>query len=146
MIIWSRWGIFVLLFLGLGIGLGFAIGGILGLIESSGPRNGVFVGIGFMLSAVGLYFFNKYVIDKHLDKPRAAVIYQKLAEPVRNENGTVQTHRAIAVTHPETGQQLVTKPTSSFFFVPVRFWPFVIGALGILVFLINLVVLIASGR
>jgi len=145
MIIWSRWGIVVLLFIGLGIGLGFAIAGILGLIAPSGPRNGVFVGIGFMLSAVGLYFFNKHVVDKHLDKPRAAVVYEKLPEPVRLENGAVQTHRAIAVTHPETGQQLVTKPTSSFFFVPVRYWPFVLGGLGALVFLINLVALIVSG-
>lgn len=144
MIIWSRWGIVVLLFIGLGVGLGFAIAGILGLVESSGPRNGVFVGIGFMLSAVGLYFFDKYVLDKHLDKPRAAVIYEKLAQPVKLENGATQTHRAIPVTHPETGQQLVTKPTSTFFFVSVRYWPFVMGGLGILVFIINLVVLLAS--
>lgn len=146
MIIWSRWGILVLLFIGLGIGLGFAIGGALGLIQSGGPRNGVFVGIGFILSAVGLYFFDKYVVQKHLDKPRAAVIYEKLAQPVKLENGAVQTHRAIPVTHPETGQQLVTRPTSTFFFVPVRYWPFVLGGLGVVVFLINLIGLIASGR
>ena len=144
MIIWSRWGIVVLLFFGLGVGLGFIIMAILGIHERSGPVNGIFVGLGFLLSGVGLYFFNKHVVDKHLDKPRLAVIYEKLAEPVRAENGAVTTHRVVPVVHPETGQQIVTKPTSSFFFVPVRYWVYVLPAIGLLVLLINLVVLLAT--
>jgi len=74
MIIWSRWGIVVLLFFGLGVGLGFLVMALLGIHEKSGPVNGIFVGLGFILSAVALYFFNREVVQKHLDKPRQAVV------------------------------------------------------------------------
>jgi len=138
-IIWSRWGIVVLLFFGLGVGLGFIVMNLVGIHENGGPVAGVFVGIGFILSAVALFFFNREVVQKHLDKPRLAVVYEKLAEPTKSENGVVQTHRAIPVLHPETGQQLVTQPTSSFFFIPVKYWVFVLPAIGLVVLVINLI-------
>ena len=144
MIIWSRWGIVVLLFFGLGVGLGFLLMALLGIRESGGAVPGIFVGLGFILSGAGLYFFNKHVVDKHLDKPRAAVIYEKLAEPVRAENGTVQTHRVVPILHPETGQQLVTKPTSSFFFVPIKYWVYVLPSIGLFVLIINVVVALTA--
>lgn len=128
MIIWSRWGIVVLLFFGLGVGLGFLVMALFGIHESSGAVPGVFVGIGFILSAIGLYFFNREVIAKHLDKPRQAVVYQD--------------GRALPVLHPETGQPLVTQPTSSFFFVPVKYWVYVLPTIGLLVLVINTVVLL----
>jgi len=130
MIIWSRWGIVVLLFFGLGVGLGFLVMALLGIHEKSGPVNGIFVGLGFILSAVALYFFNREVVQKHLDKPRQAVVYQE--------------GRALPVLHPETGQPLVTQPTSSFFFVPVKYWVYVLPAIGLLVLVINLVVLVVG--
>ena len=108
MIIWSRWGIVVLLFFGLGVGLGFLLMNLVGIHENGGPVAGIFVGLGFVLSGVALYFFNRFVVGHYIDKPQAAVLYEKLAEPVRAENGSVQTHRAIPVLHPETGQQIVT--------------------------------------
>lgn len=146
MIIWSRWGIVVLLFIGAGIALGFGVGAAFGAIRSSGAHNGVFVGLGFVLSSIGLWFFNKYVVERHLDKPRQSVVYQPLAEPVKLENGTTQTHQVIPVLHPTTGQPLWTKPTSTFFFVPVKYWPFVLGGLGVVVFLINFVIVLAGGN
>jgi len=48
------------------------------------------------------------------------------------------------VLHPETGQPLVTQPTSSFFFVPVKYWVYVLPAIGLLVLVINLVVLVVG--
>ena len=146
MIIWSRWGIVVLLFVGAGIAIGFGIGAAFGAIRSSGAHNGVFVGIGFMVSAVGLWFFDKYVVDRHLDKPRQSVVYQQLAEPITHPNGATQTHAAVPVLHPTTGEPLWVKPRSTFFFVPVRYWPFVLGGLGVIVFLINLIIVVAGGN
>ena len=43
-----------------------------------------------------------------------------------------RTHRVIPILHPETGQQVMTNPTSTLFFVPLRYWPFVLGGLGVL--------------
>jgi hypothetical protein len=146
MIIWSRWGIVVLLFIGAGIGLGFAIGAGFGAIRESGAHNGVFVGLGFLLSSVGLWFFDKYVVDKRLDKARPSVVYQPLPEPVKLANGSTQTHQAVQVLHPTTGEPLWVKPRSTFFFVPVKYWPFVLGVLGLIVFLINLIIVLAGGN
>ncbi len=141
MIIWSRWGILVFLFVGLGVLLGFSLASITGLAVASGPINGVFVGIGLVLSAALLWVFNRFVVGTYIDKPRPAVMYEKLAEPVRDENNAVQTHRVIPILHPETGQQVMTNPVSTFFFVPIRYWPFVLGALGLVILVINVVVL-----
>jgi hypothetical protein len=142
MIIWSRWGILVLLFVGLGVLLGFALAGITGLAAPSGPINGVFIGLGFILSAGLLWVFTRFVVGTHIDKPQPAVLYEKLAEPVRDENNALRTHRVIPVLHPETGQQIMTRPVSTFFFVPIRYWPYVLGALGAIIFVINLVVVV----
>ena len=131
MIIWSRWGIVVLLFVGLGVALGFLLMAALGIRENSGAVPGIFIGIGFILCAVALFFFDREVLQKHLDKPRAAVIY---------EGG-----RAIPVLHPETGQQLVTQPSSSFFFIPVKYWVYVLPAIGLLLLVINTIVVLTGG-
>lgn len=144
MIIWSRWGIVVLLFVGLGVLLGFILSTILGMVEKSGPRNGVFIGIGLILSAGLLWVFVKKVVGTHIDIPRPAVMYEKLVEPVTLEDKTIQTHRVIPILHPETGQQLVTNPVSTFFFVPIKYWPFVLGAIGAVVLVINFVAVLAS--
>jgi hypothetical protein len=144
-LIWQRWGILVFLFVPLAIGLGFLLKAIFGVQANSGAPVGVFVGLSFILSAVALYFVAKATIGKVIDKPQPAVVWQQLAEPVKNENGTTQTHRAIPVTDPDTGQQLWTTPRSTLFFIPVRFWPFILGGLGVLLFAINLIILLAQG-
>jgi hypothetical protein len=150
MIIWSRWGILALPFVGLGIGLGFLLKAVLlPGTPSSGPgtssSNGVFVGIGLVLGAAALWAAVHFLVGKVIDKPRAAMIYEKLPEPVRTENGAVQTHRAIPVVHPETGQQIVTQPTSSLFFIPVKYLPYVLAAIGVVVFIISLIGVLANG-
>lgn len=145
MIIWSRWGIVVLLFVGLGVALGFGIGAALGLIQPSGPVNGVFVGIGLMLSGAILWVFTKVVVGRHIDKPVAAAVWEQLAEPTVDESGRPQTHRSIPLLHPETGQQIVTQPVSTFFFIPLRYWAFVLPAIGLLVLVINLIALANGG-
>ena len=146
MIIWSRWGIVVLLFLGLGLGLGWALGWSIWLLQPSEPVNGIlFMGIGDILSAALLWLFVKYVVGTYIDKPRAAVMYEKLAEPIRNENNSIQTHRVIPILHPETGQQIYTNPVSSFFFIPLRFWPFLLGGIGVVVLVVGVVTGLTRG-
>jgi hypothetical protein len=141
MIIWSRWGILAFLFIGIGVGLGFLLAASLGMVEDSGPVNGVFVGIGFVLSAVGLYFFNIHVMDKHLDKPRALTVTRQLAQPYTHPDGRVQTHEVVPAVDGQTGQPIVVKPRSTLFFIPMRFWSFIIAGLGVVLIIVNAVVL-----
>ena len=56
-IIWTRWGILAFLFIGLGVGLGFGLKALLGFGASTGAVSGVFVGIGLLVAAAGLYVF-----------------------------------------------------------------------------------------
>ena len=141
MIIWSRWGILAFLFIGVGVGLGFLLAAALGMVEDSGPVNGVFVGIGFLLSSVGLFVFNKYVLDRHLDKPRALTVTRQLAQPYTHPDGRVQTHEVVPAVDGQTGQPIVVQPRSTLFFIPMRFWPFIIAGLGVVVIIVNAVVL-----
>lgn len=134
--IWSRWGIVVLLFVGLGVLIGFVLSVATGNEQANSPA---FVGAGLVLSAVALYFFVRLVVLRHLDRPRPAVLYEKLAQPLTAEDGRVQTHRVVPLVHPETGQQLMRSPVSTFFFVPVRFWPYLLGLLGIVLVVIGIV-------
>jgi len=144
-LIWQRWGILVVLFFPLGIGIGFLLKTIFGVQANSGPSVGIFIGLGFVISAAIMYFVVKATVGKVIDKPTPAVVWQPLAEPVKNENGSIQTHRAIPVTDPDTGQQLWTQPRSTLFFVPVKYWPYVLGAIGALVFVITLFITLAGG-
>lgn len=145
MIIWSRWGILVLLFVGAGVGLGFLLAGVTGLVERSGPVNGVFVGVGLMIAAVGLFFFDKHVMQKHLDKPRPLTVTRQLAQPYTHPDGRVQTHEVVPAVDGQTGQPITVRPNSTLFFIPMRFWPFILGGLGLLVFVINLFATLARG-
>ena len=146
MIIWSRWGIVVLLFVGAGVGLGFLVMNLVGIRAASGAVPGIFVGIGFLLSSIGLWAFSKFVVGTYIDKRQPAVMWEQLAEPVVAGNGAKQTHRVIPILHPETGQQVYTNPVSTFFFIPIRFWVFVLPAIGAVILVINLVIVVSGGR
>lgn len=144
MIIWSRWGIVVFLFVGLGVALGFGLKGLSGVTATNGAGVGVFVGLGFILSAGLLWVFNRFVVGTYIDKPRPAVMYEQLAQPVVHPNGVTERHRVIPILHPDTGQQIYTNPVSTFFFAPIKYWPYVLGGLGLVIFIINLVALIGG--
>lgn len=144
MIIFSRWGFFVFLFLGLGVGLGFLLHAASGLEADAGPTIPIFIGLGQLLSAIGLYFFVRSVIDGRLDKPRPAYFLEQLAQPYVHPNGVRQTHQQLPVLHPQTGEQIYDRPRSTFFFVPVRYWPFLLAAFG-LVLIVGGVVGILTG-
>ncbi len=144
MIIWTRWGIFAFLFAGVGIGLGFLMKAALGIgrvTESS--VTGIFVGLGLVIAAVGLFFFDRFVVRAHLDKPRQLTFTRPLAQPYTHPDGRVQTHEVVPAVDPQSGQPLVVAPRSSLFFIPLRFWPYILGGLGVLILAVNFVVFLA---
>ena len=134
MIIWSRWGILVLPFVGLGVLLGFTLAAILGMTGGGSSVTGVFVGIGLILGAAAFYVFEKFVMRVHLDKPRAVMLTQPA---VQLPDGTVQPARQVPAVNPETGQPIWVQPTSSLFFVPVRYWSYVLAGIGLVVIVVN---------
>lgn len=144
MIIWSRWGILVVPFVGIGIALGFGIGAAFGS-PGSGAGAGVFVGLGLILAAALLFVVVRLVVGKVIDKPYQAVITEKLAEPVPDANGVLKHYRSVPVLHPETGQPIWQRPVSTLFFIPVAFWPFVLAGIGLIVFVANLLTVIVVG-
>jgi len=144
-LIWQRWGILVVPFFGIGVAIGFLVKTIFGVDANSGSQVGVFIGLGLVISAAALWLAIGATVGKVIDKPRPAFVWQQLAEPVVAENGAKQTHQAIPVTNPQTGQQLWTQPRSTLFFIPVRFWPFIMGGIGVVVFVVNLIVVLVQG-
>src|SRR5215207_9704322 len=105
MIIWSRWGILVLPFVGLGVLLGFLLAAILGFsgVKDS-PTTGSFIGAGLALSSIALFFFDREVMQKHLDKARPMMLTQQFNPPITNPDGTLTYARQVQAVHPETGQ------------------------------------------
>ncbi|GAA3573090.1 hypothetical protein GCM10022197_32350 [Microlunatus spumicola] len=140
MIIWSRWGILILVAVGLGVGTGALLDALLLPGRTNGPSFSMFMGVGLIAAAVYTYLLDRYVLRPHLDKPQQQFVLQPLPERVGN-----QTHRQIPVVNPQTGQPVYVQPRSSLFFVPVRIWPFVLAGIGILVTIVNAIALIARG-
>jgi hypothetical protein len=135
-IIWSRWGFLVLV----PLALGAATGSLLAWSFLPGVRDGaaygIFMGVGIMLGGLYTYFFDRYVIQRYLDKPRPQLVLERVQQP-----GGVQTHRQVPLVDPQTGQPLLVRPRSSLFFIPTRIWPtiyVVIGALAVFLSLVTL--------
>jgi hypothetical protein len=143
MIIWSRWGIVVLPIAVVGVGLSWALGAGVGAIHPNGTANAVFTSMGFVFGAVLLAVFNRFVVGVHIDKPRQAMLHEDLPEPVPDEYGRLRTHRVTPAVHPETGQPVMMSPTSSLFFVPLRFWPWILGGFGVVTTVISLAAVLA---
>jgi hypothetical protein len=131
-IIWSRWGFLVLLPLGLGAATGSLLAWIVVPGEHEGGLYSVFLGLGIVLGGFYTYLFDRYVIDRYLDKPRQHVVLEPLAQPVGG-----QTHRQVPLVHPETGLPVVSKPRSTLFFIPTRYWPVIFVVLGALVLFLS---------
>jgi hypothetical protein len=142
MIIWTRWGILVLLAFGLSVGTGFLLKALIApALPTTGPSVGVFVGVGFLLGGVYVWLLWKYLLVKVLDKPRPLWVNRVLAEPIVHPNGARQTYERVAIRHPDTGEPIVHTPVSSFFFIPVRYWMYLIPILGVIVLISNLIAL-----
>ena len=131
MIIWSRWGILLLPIVGLGLGVGALLGAIVSGISGADVTS-VFLGPGLILGGFFVWLFDRYALP-HLDRPRQQFVLQPLPQPFTHPNGVRQTHQQVPVVHPQTGQPLWVRPRSSLFFVPVRYWPFIVAGIGLVV-------------
>lgn len=145
MIIWTRWGIIGFLFVGIGVGIGFLLFNLFGFggVKDS-ALTGMFIGLGLMISAGLLWLLETQVIRPKWDRPRPIYVTEQLAEPVQDAEGRVHTHRQVPAVHPQTGAPIMYSPTSSLFFIPLKFWPYVLLALGAVVAVVNLVSKVSS--
>ena len=144
-LIWQRWGIVVALFAVLAVGIGYLLKGISGMPDTGGVALGLWVGVGLIISAALLWFAVRATVGKIIDKPTPVVVWQQLAEPTVDANGVKRTHAAVPVLHPTSGQPLITNPRSTLFFIPVRFWPYILGGIGLLLLVLNLFLALARG-
>lgn len=142
MVIWSRWGILAFFFIALGVGIGFGLGSLAGYEDKGG---GIFVGIGLLIAAVALFLFDRFVLRRYLDKPRPVYAARPLAQPITHPDGQVQTQEWVPVVDQVTGQPLMEPgPTSTLFFIPLRFWPFIVAGAGLVLIIVGAVE-VASG-
>jgi hypothetical protein len=133
MLIWSRWGILVVPVALLGLGTAMLVyAGLqgVGILEHSHQAESLFAGLGWMVGGAYTWLFDRYVLGRHLDKPRLYNLPYALERPYVYPDGSVQTHSVRPVT---------MQPRSTLFFVPVKYWSIVLIALGGVVFLVGVV-------
>jgi hypothetical protein len=135
-LIWSRWGILVALLGVLGVATGLLVqAGLIasGIVQNPNKSIVLFVGLGFALGGGYVWLFERFVLLPHLDKPRQYVQTIQLDQPQTLADGTVQTH---------VQRMVQVEPRSTFFFVPFKYWPIVLAALGGILFLIGVFALL----
>ncbi|MFD3707255.1 hypothetical protein ACFWUP_29315 [Nocardia sp. NPDC058658] len=116
MIIWTRWGILFFLLIPVVILPALAVEESL----MGGPARGAGAALLFGLNALivtVVWALLWYLIDG-LDKPRRLEVV--------GVDGTTM----VEVTHPETGEPIEYAPTSSLFFVPIKYLPMVSGTVA----------------
>lgn len=59
------------------------------------------------------------------------MVLQPLAEPVVVD-GVTMNSQPVPVLNQQTGEEIWTRPSSTFFFIPLKYWSYVIGAVGVL--------------
>ena len=131
MIIWSRWGILVVLFAALGAGIGAGIGTALG-------TPGLVAGVGLLVAAVGIWAFDRYVLLPHLDRPRPVYVNQPLPVPETAPDGSQVTVRTVPALN-QQGQPIAVRPRSTLFFVPFGLWAWIVGVVGVVVLIFGIV-------
>jgi hypothetical protein len=104
MIIWSGWGIVVILIGAVGLFVGVGAGGALEAWLPYGPAQSIGAIVGGMLAATGIYFFAQW----------------------RESSGEARVFIDEA-----TGQRIEVRPSAgSLFFIPTRFWTWIVLALS----------------
>jgi hypothetical protein len=102
MLIWSGQGILVVLVAIAGMFVGSYISVVTGLESQEPPPFGL--GFGLIMAAAGTFF-----LARHADNPAKQ---RMLVDPVTNEH-------------------FIVKDGSSLFFIPLRFWTYILAVLGI---------------
>jgi hypothetical protein len=136
MIVNQRWGFSAVIAAIVGIAAGVLIAVLAGL--GTGSRLVIGVGVGLLIGGALLALFDRLIVQRILDKPTRAVVYEKLPEPVI-ENGITITHRAVPAFDPETGKPLLRSATSTFFGLSLEVWSLFLVGFGILVVAVGVV-------
>lgn len=117
MLIWTRWGLLVVLALVAGALLGSSTLSALGIPPKT---PGATMSLMFWYGAAASLALTLWVFPR-LDRPRPATITRRLAEPTRDEQGRLQRFETVPVLDPEGNQISVAQP-STLFFIPARFY------------------------
>ncbi|MDR3068723.1 MAG: hypothetical protein LBU50_04390 [Cellulomonas sp.] len=115
MIIWTRWGILSFVGFGIGVGIALGLGSLLGL-----PDRGLVVPTTIFAAAGAVNWAMAQWLYPRLDRPRPVTITRMLPQPYTWPDGRVQTHEVVPACDPE-GQPLWVTPSSSLFFIPVKY-------------------------
>lgn len=107
MVFWTGWGFLVPVLVGAGAGTVIGIMTLLG--QNTTNRDIVIVPLTFLLGSIYTFLFHKYVLAK--------------TEVVRE------------LIDPATQQKVVFKRSNSLFFVPFRFWPWILATLMVVSFI-----------
>lgn len=136
MVIWSRWGILVVLCVILGMLPTLALGSALNAGRGKTPA--MLIGIGLIVGGVLTFVFAKFLLPK-MDKPRPVTINQQLAQPYINEHGVTMTQQTVQAVDPNTGRPVFYAPKSTLFFIPVMIWSYILPALGLIFVVVGLI-------
>ena len=136
MIVNQRWGFSAVIAAIVGIAAGVLIAVLARL--GTGSRLVIGVGVGLLIGGAVIALFDRLIVQRILDKPTRAVVYEKLPEPVV-ENGITITHRAVPAFDPETGEPLLSRASSSFFGLSLEVWSLFLVGFGILVVAVGVV-------
>ncbi|WP_285725654.1 hypothetical protein [Psychromicrobium xiongbiense] len=135
MIVWSRWGIFVVLCAGVGALIMMTV---FSLVDRQPSHSGIWAGLGLVLGAVINWLFASYLLPR-MDPPKPVLFRQPLAQPYANEHGQTVTFHVVQAVDPATGQLAFYTPRSSLFFIPVKYWTWILAAVGLLIATLSLV-------
>ncbi|MEC3919413.1 hypothetical protein [Nocardia sp. CDC160] len=142
MIVWTRWGILALPFVGIGAIFGFCIAALIYPdVPFGGPYTGtqaqIPLGCGFILSAVLMWVVVKLTVGKIIDKPTPVWVQRELATPIVDQWGRTQKYTWVQPIDEQTGQPMVQQPVSTLFFIPLPFLPYVQGIGGVVLLVIG---------
>jgi hypothetical protein len=100
-------------------------------------RVGLFVSAGLVAGAALLALFDVALVRPVLDRPVPATSYEKLPQPVI-ENGMRITHRPVPAIDPISGEPILARPRSTLFGLGLLSWSAVLGGIGLIVALSNM--------
>ncbi|MFD3509859.1 hypothetical protein [Nocardia sp. NPDC058666] len=130
MIVWTRWGI--LFFLLIPVVILPALAAEEALIGGPVRGAGAFLLFGVNALIVTVVWALLWYLIDGLEKPRRL-------EVVSADGATM-----VAVTHPETGEPIEYAPSSSLFFIPIKYLPVVAGAASFIALVAGATLMVAE--